>query len=77
VSEDKDRKDDFKITFGTAPGKRALKRLERMFDKPSYVPGDPHQTSYHEGRRAVYEFIKRQIEVGDTPDRIKEEPENA
>lgn len=49
------REQDYLITFSTDAGKRVLEDIRKGFqDKLSHCPGDPYETAYREGRRAVY-----------------------
>lgn len=45
-------------------GQSILDELAAMFyDRPSYVRGDPYETAYKEGQRAVVLFLIRKCEV--------------
>lgn len=53
-------------------GERILVELKGLFyDRPSYVRGDPYETSFNEGQRSVLEFILRKITMGEES---KDEP---
>jgi hypothetical protein len=49
----------FRATFNTTQGKEVLHYLAKevkAYD-PTHVVGDPYQTAFNEGRRAVYNHI--------------------
>lgn len=51
--------------FDSPQGQDALELLaELYYDRPSYVPGDPHHTSFKEGQRDVVGYIKQCINLG-------------
>lgn len=49
------RQKQYKGTFSTPEGEAVLKDLLKfcMYDSPTYVIGDPHQSAYNEGMRRV------------------------
>ena len=57
----KDRNKAYKDIFNTETGKTVLKDIAHFSgaNKVSFVPGDPHLTSYKEGMRAVYLHIAK------------------
>jgi hypothetical protein len=51
-------------TFGTSGGRKVLDDMARACraNASTYVQGDPHQTAFNEGARAVYLRILSKIE---------------
>jgi len=56
---------DYKRVFETAAGRRVLRRMmkESGMKEPSYVRGDPHGTSFNEGRRSVVIDILNKLKM--------------
>ena len=59
-----DLKKTYRQLFNTDEGKIVLTDLELRFHSlaTTYVPGDPHDTSYREGQRSVVLTILRMME---------------
>ena len=59
-----DLKKTYRQLFNTDEGKIVLNDLELRFHSltTTYVPGDPHDTSYREGQRSVVLTILRMME---------------
>jgi len=58
----------YALVFTTPHGREVLDDLRVRFgDRQSFVPESPHATSYHEGQRAVYLLICRQLEYAHDP----------
>mgnify|MGYP003114326865 CR=1 FL=1 len=59
-----DLKKTYRQLFNTDEGKIVLNDLELRFHilASTYVPGDPHDTSYREGQRSVVLTILRMME---------------
>jgi len=54
--------------FDTDDGRLVLDDLRLRFgDRQSFVAESPHATSYHEGQRAVYLLLCRQLEYAHDP----------
>jgi len=55
---------DYKAVFGTEAGKRVLEDLKRWCHVlwPSFT-GDPYETVFNEGKRAVYLHIQSMLEL--------------
>ena len=52
----------YRSLFSTGEGQRVLADLRVKYgDRPSYVQGDPHQTTYHEGQRSVVTYVARML----------------
>lgn len=55
----------YQTVFNTPDGERVLHHLMKTANvtKPSFVPGDPHQTAFNEGARhlalSILKFVKR------------------
>ena len=56
-------KKDYKIIFGGDEGQRALDYLKIRFHEyqTTHQKGDPYETAFNEGQRAVLNFIKAMI----------------
>lgn len=49
-----------------ADGVAVLEELAaRYYDRPSYVSGDPHATSYNEGQRSVITYLLQRAATRD------------
>jgi len=49
-----------------ADGAAVLEELAaRYYDRQSYVPGDPHATSYQEGQRSVVMYLLQRAATND------------
>lgn len=49
-----------------ADGAAVLEELAaRYYDRQSYVAGDPHATSYHEGQRSVISYLLQRAATRD------------
>lgn len=58
--------------FDGPDGQRVLADLrDRFGDRQSFVIGDPHATSYHEGQRAVVLLIDQQRAYAQHPQRYR------
>lgn len=57
--------EDYQRTFGTPYGRRVLWHMMKMngFLEKSYVPGDPHGTSFNDGARNVINTILKNLKV--------------
>lgn len=53
------RTNAYKTIFNTPEGQEVLKYLaeEAGAYRPSFVPGDPYQTAFNEGKRQMYSHI--------------------
>lgn len=60
---------DIEDLMSTASGRRVVYTLlnEAKVFHQTFVPGDPHSTSFNEGRRAIGLWLLTQV-VGKTPD---------
>ena len=56
-------KKDYKIIFGGDEGQRILKDIKLRFHEfaTTHQKGDPYETAFLEGQRAVLNFIKAMI----------------
>lgn len=55
---------DYQRTFEQGPGKKVLQDLFKRFGfLTTTAAGDPHQTYYNEGQRAVILFIVHQMKL--------------
>ncbi len=66
----------FQTTFASPAGQRVLKHLFTTYcDRPSFVPGDPHSTSFLEGERNIYRAIVKAINKAKHLDDVEEKPD--
>ncbi len=53
----------FKDTFKTASGKKCLKHLQKLIDRPKYVKGSTfEETTFREGQADVVRQITNEVE---------------
>lgn len=53
----------YQKVFTSPVGQTVVEDLRKSFgDRPSFVPGDPHGTSFREGQRDVYLTILSMLE---------------
>ena len=66
------KREDYKITFGSDQGQRVLRDLMSTFHmgRSTHIPGDPHESAFREGERHVLLHILYKVSERSNPEHL-------
>ena len=66
------KREDYKVTFGTDQGQRVLRDLMATFHMgtSTHITGDPHESAFREGERHVLLHILYKVSERSNPEHL-------
>ena len=66
------KREDYKVTFGTDQGQRVLRDLMASFHmgRSTHIQGDPHESAFREGERHVLLHILYKVSERSNPEHL-------